>query len=200
MGQDIRKMMKEHIPTDAPKLSEGHEARFEALLATSFQEKKNKNNASFFWLRIAAVGIILISLGYFGMKQLSSKDDIIDTTIVDANKTPKADPEQFTLGDISPDLKKVEDFYLTGINVQLASLKIDDENKELMDGYMLRINELDKEYALLNNEMNKVGPSEETVTALIDNLKLRLELLFKLKNKLKELKQIENETYTSIQS
>ncbi|GHC55141.1 hypothetical protein [Ulvibacter litoralis] len=199
MGQDIRKMMKEHIPTDAPKLSEGHEARFEALLATSFPEKK-KNNASFFWLKIAAVGIVLLSLGYFGMQQLSSNDDILDTTIVDATKTPEKNPEQFTLGDISPDLKKVEEFYLTGINVQIASLKIDDENKELMDGYMVRINELDKEYALLNDEMNKVGPSEATVTALIDNLKLRLELLFKLKNKLKELKEIENETYTSIQS
>lgn len=200
MGQDIRKMMKEHRPKDTPKLSEGHEARFEALLASSFPEGKKNNNATFFWLKIAAVGILLISLGYFGMKQLSSKNEMIDTTIVDANKTPKANPEQFTLGDISPDLKKVEDFYLTGINVQLASLKIDDENKELMDGYMVRINELDTEYALLNDEMNKVGPSEETVSALIDNLKLRLELLFKLKSKLKELKKIENETYISIQS
>jgi hypothetical protein len=35
---------------------------------------------------------------------------------------------------------------------------------------------------------------------LIDNLKFRLELLFKLKNKLKELKNINNEEFNSIQS
>jgi len=59
---------------------------------------------------------------------------------------------------------------------------------------------LDKEYKLLNKELNDVGPSEASVNALIDNLKLRLELLFKLKNKLKELKNIENEEFSSMQS
>ena len=69
-----------------------------------------------------------------------------------------------------------------------------------MDGYLLRITELDTEYNLLNKELNDVGPSEASVNALIDNLKLRLELLFKLKNKLKELKNLENEEFSSMQS
>ena len=194
MAQDIRKMLQEHTP-ETPKLSEGHEARFEARLAGAFPEEKN--NQSFFWMKIAAVGIVLLSLGYFGYQQLSD-NSIVDSNIVDAVDQSDDNVQQFTLGDISPDLKKVEDFYLTGINVQLASLQITDENKELIDGYLRRLNDLDKEYALLNKEMNEVGPSEATVTALIDNLKLRLELLFKLKNKLKELKNIENENFNSI--
>ena len=53
---------------------------------------------------------------------------------------------------------------------------------------MEQLDELDNEYAVLNDELNTIGPTEATITALIDNLKLRLELLFKLKNKLKELK------------
>jgi hypothetical protein len=193
MAQDIRKMLKEN-QAGGPKLSEGHEARFEGKLKTL---EAKKNNHSFFWLKIAAVGILLLSLGYFGMQQLSKNEtpEVQVADIKDVKDTP-----QFTLGDISPDLKKVEDFYLTGINVQLASLQITEENKDLMDGYMSRMDELNKEYASLNSEMNNVGPSEATVTALIDNLKLRLELLFKLKNKLKELKNIENEEFTSIQS
>jgi hypothetical protein len=82
----------------------------------------------------------------------------------------------------------------------LASLQVNDENNELIDGYLERLTELDTEYSKLNNEMNLNGPSEETVTALIDNLKFRLELLFKLKNKLKELKNLNNEEFSSIQS
>ena len=105
-----------------------------------------------------------------------------------------------TLGDISPDLKKVEDFYMAGINVQLASLEITQDNKDVIDGYMEQLGELDKEYNMLNEELNIMGPTEATITALIDNLKLRLDLLFKLKNKLKELKNQNNEQYNSIQT
>ena len=195
MAQDIRKMLKEHRP-EVPKLSKGHDDRFEARLAVLSSEGKN-NNHSFFWLKIAAVGILLLNLGYFGYQQLSNGNDpeVQVADINDLKETP-----QFTLGDISPDLKKVEDFYLTGINVQLASLQITDENKDLMDGYMSRMEELNKEYNSLNKEMNDMGPSEATVTALIDNLKLRLELLFKLKNKLKELKNIDDEQFNSFNS
>jgi uncharacterized protein involved in exopolysaccharide biosynthesis len=90
----------------------------------------------------------------------------------------------------------VESYYTTGINVQLASLKVNDDNKELVDSYMKRLNELHTEYKVLNKELNEVGPNEATITALVDNLQLRLELLFKLKNKLEELKKQNNENYT----
>ena len=196
MAQDIRKMLQEQAP-ETSKLSNGHEARFEALLTESFSNKKE--NQSFFWMKIAAVGILLLSLGYFGYQQISN-DGEVETQIAETVVDRQDDKQQFTLGDISPDLKKVEDFYLTGINVQLASLQITDDNRELMDGYLLRITELDTEYNLLNKELNDVGPSEASVNALIDNLKLRLELLFKLKNKLKELKNLENEEFSSMQS
>jgi len=59
---------------------------------------------------------------------------------------------------------------------------------------------LDNAYKTLNTELNEVGPSEATITALIDNLQLRLELLFKLKNKLKELKTLENETISNMEA
>ena len=193
MARDIRKILKNYSP-ETSKLSEGHEERFEAKLTKAFHQEKP--NQSFFWMKIAAVGIFLLSIGYFGYQQLSNNK--VETIIADTSEKTENNANQFTLGDISPDLKKVEDFYLNGINVQLASLEITDENKELMDGYLLRLNDLNTEYSLLNKEMNETGPSEETVTALIDNLKLRLELLFKLKNKLKELKNLQNDEFNSI--
>ncbi|MEL6812260.1 MAG: hypothetical protein AAFP76_13100 [Bacteroidota bacterium] len=195
MGQDIRKMMKGQ-QSETSKLSEGHEARFAQKLEQAFPKKKK--NKSFFWLKIAAAVIITVGAGYFANEQWFDNDASIETQLVDVPEEQETNTRQITLGDLSPDLKKVEEFYTNGINVQLASLETDPENKELIDGYKKRLNELDKEYQRLNTELNEVGPTEATITALIDNLKLRMELLFKLKNKLKELKQLENEQFNDI--
>ena len=191
MGQDIRKMLADYSP-DTPKLESGHEDRFLEKMKQMEAQSVKKQGSN--WWKIAAAAVVLIGLSYFGFKQLQGEQ--IGTELVEQTTIPDTETEmtpQFTMGDLSPDLKKIEDFYLNGINVQLASLEENDENKELIDGYMERLAELDQEYKVLNIELNKVGPTEATITALIDNLKLRLELLFKLKNKLKELKESENE-------
>ncbi len=197
MGQDIRDMMKDHRP-EQPKLSKGHEARFEKKLQQAFPNRQEKNNnVSFYWLKIAATVIIFLGAGYFAYQQWGGVENT-ESVLADSEGVNETTTAQFTLGDLSPDLKKVEEFYTNGINVQLASLRTDNDNKELIDGYMKRLEELNKEYEKLNLEMNEVGPTEATITALIDNLKLRLELLFKLKNKLKQLKQLENEQFSDI--
>src|SRR5690606_17127489 len=114
--------------------------------------------------------------------------------------TPTRRSSELTLADISTDHKKVEEYYITGINVQLASLQITDENKELVNGYMQQLASLDKEYNELNAELSKTGPTEATISAMFDNLKLRLDLLFKLKNRLNELKTQNNEEFESMQT
>jgi hypothetical protein len=206
MAQDIKKMFQDHKP-DPEKLPEGHEARFEAKLHKAFLEgNSEKPKTSMPWLKIAAVAVLVFGLSYFGYKQLSGSSSEIQKNpsemVVDANPGNNANPDskKITLADVSPDLKKIEEFYMTGINVQLASLKITEENKDLVDGYMGQLADLDREYAVLNSELNKVGPKESTITALIDNLKLRLDLLFKLKNKLKELKNQNNDDFKIIQT
>jgi hypothetical protein len=203
MAHDIRKMMGEQKET--PRLSPGHEARFEAKLNQAFpQEKKvseQKSNNTFFWLKVAALVVVFFGIGFFGYQQLSNTGtNTLADTPMETDSVDGSEVAQITLGDLSPDLKRVENFYLAGINAQLASIEPDDENKELIDGYMQRLSELDMEYKLLNKELNEVGPTEATISALIDNLKLRLELLFKLKNKLKELKNLENEQFNNLEA
>ena len=205
MAQDIKKMFENYDDPKTPKLREGHQARFEAKLDKAFSENiSEEKNTSIPWLKIAAMVVVLLAVSFFGYQQLSKNNAIIDSnnTVVDntSETGDKTDTPKLTLADISPDLKKVEEYYMAGINVQLASLKITDENKDLVDGYMQRLAELDTEYNSLNAELSKVGPTEATVTALIDNLKLRLDLLFKLKNKLKELKNQNNEEFKTIQT
>lgn len=193
MGQDIRDLLKDQT-LQKPKLAAGHEERFANKLEQSFP--KQKKRTTFLWLKIAAAVVLCFGLGYFAFQTMNN--GLATETVLADTDTEETSPNEFTLGDLSPDLKKVEEFYTTGIKVQLASLETDPENKDLIDAYMKRLSDLDKEYHRLNKEMNEVGPTEATITALVDNLKLRLELLFKLKNKLKELKQLENEPYNKI--
>ena len=188
MGQDIRKLMKDYRP-ETPKLSEGHEERFEARLRGLEVQSDTGVN----WRRIAAIVIMLLTVGavgYFLLDRPATGNELVDNL---TQETIDTNEPQITMGDLSPDLKKIEDYYMAGINVQLASLKVNDENRELVDSYMEKLSELDNEYQVLNKELNEVGPSESTITALIDNLQLRLELLFKLKNKLEELKNQNDE-------
>ncbi len=212
MARDLKKMF-ENYKSEPTELPLGHELRFKAKLKKAFEEnleedtsvRKIEKPISAQWLKIAAMFAVLLAVSFFGYYQLSNSDGEsinANKSIVgaDSEKLEKSDTPTLTLADISPDLKKLEEFYMTGINVQLASLKINDENKDLVDGYMQRLAELDKEYTSLNVELAKVGPTETTVTALIDNLKFRLDLLFKLKNKLKELKTQNNGDFKAIQS
>ncbi|MDC8000628.1 hypothetical protein POV26_06245 [Aequorivita todarodis] len=213
MARDIKKMFENYTPepVEPPK---GHKARFASRLDAAFSETiseavpagRQEKSTSFLWLKIAAVAIVLLAVSVVGYQQLSKtagnmpKDPAKSVVDTNAENGTQTDTPQLTLADISPELKKLQDYYMTGINVQLASLKITEENKELVDGYMQRLAELDKEYTALNIELSKVGPTEATVTALIENLKIRLDLLFKLKNKLKELKTQNNEEFKTIQT
>ena len=201
MAQDIRQLF-ENATEEVTKPPQGHKARFEAKLDETFGSSKTTDSQSthtFMWLKVAAIAIVFLSVVYVGYQQLSKPDNPVEVVEVPKQNTEtNTNVAKITLGDLSPDLKKVENYYLTGINVQLASLKIKDENKELIDGYMQQLSELDKEYKRLTLDLNEVGPTEATITALIDNLQLRLELLFKLKNKLKELKNQKDETTTII--
>lgn len=197
MAQDIRDLLKGYEPKE-PKLSKDHEARFESRLKETFKEE-NPGNSSFFWIKIAASVIVVLSLGFFGYQSLQDQG-LGNSPIVETSEGTNTEAPNITLGDLSPDLKKVEEFYMTGINVQLASLNKNPENEELINGYLRRLDELNKAYLALNKELNEVGPNEATITALVDNLKLRLELLFKLKNKLKELKQLENESISNMEA
>lgn len=206
MARDIKKMFEHYMP-ESSEIPSGHQARFEAKLNKAFSESiSEEKSTSIPWMKIAAIAIVFFAVSFFGYQQLSKPGaDISNDTnnsLVKNNdeKLEENNSPKLSLADISPDLKKVEEYYMTGINVQLASLKIDDDNRELVDGYMQRLSALDKEYTSLNAELNKVGPSEATVTALIDNLKLRLDLLFKLKSKLKELKNQNNDEFKIIQT
>jgi len=71
-------------------------------------------------------------------------------------------------------------------------MEVTPESKELFDGYLVKLDELNKEYTRLEEELAQSGPNEQTINSLIDNLKLRLNLLYRLKEKLSELNKSNN--------
>ncbi len=186
--QDIRKLFENEVKLSKHKMPEGHESRFLDKLNEALPEQKEKSS-SFGFMRIAASIVILIGLS-FGAYKVFYTPPIEGQEVVASEKSDE-NTQMKSLGDISPDLKKVEDYYLANINLELSKVKLTPENKELFDSYVLKLEELNKEYEKLSVELTKHGPNELTVSALIDNLKLRLNLLYRLKEQLKDL----NESY-----
>ncbi|WP_323053875.1 hypothetical protein [Galbibacter sp. EGI 63066] len=193
MAQDIRDLLKEDKATENLKMPKGHKERFARLLDEELPKSK-KNNLNIFF-KIAASVVVLLAVGV-AVYQFT-KQDIVTPEVVEVDKNTPNSAEQITLGAISPDLKKVEDYYVANINLELADLDFTDENKELLEGYMSRLGELNDEYKVLTEELNEVGPNEQTINALINNLQLRLQLLYRLKEKIKELKKSNNEKFTT---
>ena len=192
MAQDLRKLFKEQREEETYQMKEGHAERFFSKLETQLPEKSKPS--SYFWLKIAASVIVMIGLAsYFFM----NANDAIETktTIVDNSNNTETN---ISLGDLSPDLEKIESYYVANINLELANLEISDDNKDIVDSYMEQLAALDLEYKKLNKELNDFGPNDQTIEALIQNLQLRLQLLKKLKEKLNQLKLSKNEQATII--
>ncbi len=182
MAQDIRELFKNDKITQE-EMPENHEARFMQRLDEAFPDESKKSR--FGWMRIAASVVLLIGLSFGIFKSFDGQIDNPKKKII-ANTNPDIE-ETKSLGDVSPGLKKVEDYYLASINLELSKIKYTPETKDLFDGYIEQLGELDKEYKRLSVELAASGPSELTINALIDNLKLRLNLLYRLKTQLKDL-------------
>ena len=197
MAQDIREMFKNGSLAEG-KLERGHQKRFEQKLDKEFGRGKKSNN--FLFLKIAAVLIVAVGVAFFYFNSMKPQSEIqvADTPVENTTKSVEK-KENIQLSEISPEFKKIENYYLAGINMELAKLEINEDNKLLIDSFMAELSELDKEYQRLNSDLNETGINEQTVQAMINNLQLRLELLFKLKNKLNDLKKSKNNNYENVQ-
>ena len=190
MAQDLRELFKEDRAEADKKytLNPDHKTRFLDRLEEELPIKKRKNG--FHWLKIAAsIAILLAAAVFYYFNQ--DTDASGKTTVVQTDDTKK--DNAISLGDLSPDLKKVETYYVANINLVLSQLEVSQENKEMTDEFMEELGNLNAEYQRLNMELNELGPNDQTINALIKNLQLRLQLLQKLKTKLNELKSSKNE-------
>lgn len=178
MARDIRELFKDDKIAHE-KMPNNHQERFLEKLDKALPKKPVK--PKFNWLRIAASVVVLLGVS-FGAYNYFNTDVELPPVVAVTDEV-----ETKTLGDVSPGLKKVEDYYLASINLELSKMKYTPETKDVFDGYLLQLNELDEEYKRLSLELTASGPTELTVNALIDNLKFRLNLLYRLRAQLKQL-------------
>ncbi|WP_108866288.1 hypothetical protein [Aquimarina aquimarini] len=203
MAQDIRELLKKdkHIPSE--RIQEGHEQRFLSRLEKELPKKTKK--FPYHWLNIAASIVVIFSVSLLTYNQLNV-NNAEGTEVVNLdNESVKNSSIILTkqtspLAEISPEYEEVENSILTSIKFQLSQITIDDSNRELVESFMTRLNNLDKEYQQLNKELIEVGPNVQSVEAMMENLTIRLSLLNRLKDKLKELERIENQNYNEIQA
>ncbi len=158
MQKDIKDLFEDYKGGKV-NLTSNHVNKFETKLMKELHEEKPKKT-HFKWLSIFASITLLITLliGFFN------------------KETEPINPKEnkITLGAISPELNTIETYYVNSINSELSEIELTDDNKELLDGYLLKIKELSKEYALLTEELSTKGVNDETINALISNLQLRL--------------------------
>ena len=193
MEQDLRKLFEKEREKKY-RLKEGHEARFMKRLDRELPPEKRNSRVWIF--SIAATVLVLVSVGAFW---LTTQQNPIPSENTVADTEQQTTGGTISLGDLSPDLEKVENYYLASINLELSRLEVSSDNKELVDSYMEQLAELNREYDQLNKELNTFGPNDQTISALIKNLQLRLELLKKLKEKLNQIKSSKNEQLSSNQ-
>lgn len=186
MAQDIRELFqKEQKNETQANLPAGHEARFLKKLDAEFS-KTPKTTWSWWYIAASIVVVLGVGFGTFKYFQEPENIQVVDTpTDTESNK---GEIPTRTLGDISPDLKKVEDYYLANINFELSKVTLTPENKDLIDGYLTQLETLNQEYKRISLELTHSGPNELTVNALITNLKFRLNLMYRLKEQLETLK------------
>ena len=185
MAQDLRDIIKNDNKQSTERMPEGHEARFLNKLEAELQENQK---SSWSWMQLAASIVVVFGLSFGAYKYINKPIDIqvVDTQLETVEKPTKS------LGDISPDFKKVEDYYLANINYELSKVKLTPENKELIDAYISQLDALNKEYKRISLELTNSGPNELTVNALITNLKFRLNLMYRLKEQLESLQTSES--------
>ncbi len=191
--QDLRKLFWEERKKADFKLKPDHKERFFYVLENKIPKKRKSNILVY---KIVA-SILLLVVGAVCFYLFSNRLNVDVTPIVNV-KSEKDKVKEISLGDLSPDLRKIEKYYVTNINLELSKLEMSNQNKALVDSYLGRLLDLNTAYKLLNEELNTIGPNDQTITALIKNLQLRLKLLQKLKEKLIELKTSKNETAIKI--
>ncbi|MDG1572387.1 hypothetical protein OZ410_08670 [Robiginitalea sp. M366] len=189
MSQNLKELFERERERDFP-MPPGHEQRFAARLETELPARRPR---TYLWVSMAACVVGLLGLGlWFYRPAPDIGGGAAEVVVQDSTANGKG----LSLGDLSPDLRKVEQYYAAQIGMELATLDISDSYKAVADDYLGRLRELDAAYQDLSRELNEVGPNEETITAMIRNFQLRLDLLLKLKAKLNELKTSKNETVT----
>jgi len=177
MQKDIKKIIETEFKNSKKELPINHRDRFKEKLQKELHKKQSNKNIL---LKIAAVAILVISV-----LAIFNKSNVEEIEI----------KEKYTLGSLSPELKKIENYYNNAINFELSKIKITEENKQKSEKYFTKLEQLTEQYKKESAQLNIDKINEKSINALIDNLQIRLQLLLQLKEQLQTNKNTKDENH-----
>lgn len=157
--------------------SNGHFERFNRKLEMRFQTKAVKRSIGPYLLR-AAVVTLLVTLS-----SLWTWDHFI-----------RPGSSRMTLGDVSPQYKEVENYYIHQVNLmesEIGTVKIlnNAEQKEML---MKEMKTMDSTYISLQKELKANPNDERIINAMIEHYQTKVEVMSYIVNQLKAIRN-ENE-------
>jgi len=196
MKQDLRALFKKERDQNRPSLADGHRERFATLLEEKLPQNK-KSGRFKYWIAAASVAVLLGVAGFLYPPFSDGSAGVVDVP------SPMEEGEgipvkEFELQEVAPEFKKIENFYLASLNIELASLDVNDRNREIVDSFMKQLAGLDQEYQRLNEELYQFGANSQTLEAMVRNLQFRLELLLQVKNRIENNKQKMKDRYEDV--
>jgi hypothetical protein len=169
--EDIIRNNKDFFEDEEP--SEGHLERFNRKLATRFQSNVNKRSIVPYLLR-AAVVTLLVTLS-----SLWTWDHFI-----------RSGSTRMTLGQVSPQYKEVENYYIHQVNMMEGEIiNIDLKNSPEQKSILLKeMKSMDSVYVSLQKELKANPDDERIINAMIEHYQTKLEVMAYIVNQLKTIR------------
>jgi hypothetical protein len=175
--EDIIRNNKDYFEDAEP--STGHLERFNRKLEKRFQVKTIKRSIVPYLLK-AAVVTLLITLS-----SLWTWDHFIRTG-----------SSRMTLGQVSPQYKEVENYYVHQVNMMEGEISnVDLNNAEQKAMILKEIKSMDSTYVSLQKELKANPNDERIINAMIEHYQTKLEVMTYIVNQLKAIRN-ENQNKT----
>jgi hypothetical protein len=158
---------------DGAEPSEGHLERFNRKLEIMFGAKTIKRSIVPYLLRAAVVTLLLT------LSSLWTWDHFI-----------RSDRNRMTLGDVSPEYKEVENYYVHQVNLMESEignidLKNNPEQKEIL---FKEMKSMDSVYVQLQKELKANPDDERIINAMIEHYQTKVDVMNYILNQLKAIR------------
>ena len=172
--KDFKELFNKNFDVAEPTI--GHFDRFEKRLSKQETTYKPKN-----WRWLVMAASIALLFGFWFTQTQSN--------------------ETLQLADVSPEMAETQNYFSSVLKTEIAKINTQKspENKVLIDDAFMRLENLEKQYTHLTDELKESDADRRVVFAMISNFQQRIEILQDLLVKLEEIKQIKtttNETYS----
>jgi hypothetical protein len=169
--EEIIKNNKDFFDEAEP--SEGHLERFNRKLEIMFGPKVAKRSIVPYLLRAAVVTLLLT------LSSLWTWDHFI-----------RPDRNRMTLGDVSPEYKEVENYYVHQVNMMESEivnidLKNNPEQKEIL---FREMKSMDSVYVQLQKELKANPDDERIINAMIEHYQTKVDVMNYILNQLKAIR------------